>query len=191
MSHQLHQAYELKSTKPNWSFPSCTYSYLKVDEKKDIQSRMDSIFYECIKAELTIIPQDSFYLLTNRFRNDDSVSRGIIKTLHELKKYGVTFLLFPEFSSTLIDTIGKPRHTNFHLSISITFLESSNTLVSKTFHKSSKSSSYRRKGFFNKWYYENGNYREAQLKAIRNMSIDIGNDISNYINGIDKTLIEY
>lgn len=170
---------------------------------KEDRNKIDSCFYAAIKEDLSIIPQDSFFLLTNELRNNDSASASIKNILKKLKGYGVNFILFPEYHNFFNRTIkgkggfkitigkgyiSKPTRikvvdsTSFFLAITLVHLDSEGNLNTKIIN-SQLPTTYR--GRRNKYLPgEPDSFHAFELEAINIMAIEIREKIKYYIDEI-------
>lgn len=203
-SKQLHNAYKAKSNKIIWNYPTLAYSFIKAEGNKDIRNSLDSTFYTALKTNLSVIPQDSFYNLTNEYRDNDSATTAAKKILQILSERGVNFIAFPEYYNFFerkvksrggfTITIGKginPKpikfkvidSTSFFLAVSLAYLDENDNLKIKTFN-SQRPKSYN--GRRNKYLPgEQKAFRVFELKTISDMTSEIGIKIKDYINSID------
>lgn len=201
---QLQAANSLRFKKVFWDYPTLAYSYIKADAPKEIRNKIDSTFYNTIKEELSIIPQDSFYVLTSQLRNNDSAAISLLRVFDTLRDHGVDFLIFPEYHNLFNRTmkgkgglkikIGsglkmKPTRievvdsTSFFLAVTMIYYHAENFSTVKVF-KTELPNSYT--GRRNKYLPgEPDSFRAFELEAIHIMTTEIRNKIKKYIETID------
>lgn len=202
---QLQNARASNGVKIVWKYPTFAYSYIKTETSKAVRNQIDSIFYLSIKENLSIIPQDSFYIITNELKDNDSAVTSLKKILKRLQEYDVDFVLFPEyynfFKRTLKGkggfriTIGKGvsskptkfevvDSTSFFLATTLAYLDKNENLKTKII-KSQLPTTYT--GRRNKYFPgEHDSFRAFELEAIQIMTTDLREKIKIYINTLDS-----
>lgn len=202
--NQMQDVDFFESEKIIWSYPTFAYSYIKADAPKEIRNKIDSVFYATIKEELSIIPQDSFYQLTHKLRNNDSVSVSLKRILKKLNDHGVSFILYPEYYNFFNRTLkgkggfkiiigkgisSKPTKfevvdsTSFFLGVTLAYLDSEEKINTKII-KTELPTTYI--GRRNKYLPgEPDSFKAFELEAINNMTLKIRDELKKYINEVN------